>query len=204
MKNKIFRVTIILLVVLGFSTSTTLQAVAAEKTTGRSVTAQFGEFEGCVSTDIFISAWQDNRQENLVGVRVSIISYDSCQQKDVFAAVGESFIDPADLHISNNLSTAELRTNLSMYNRISGETFDVRVDMDWTATGEPVRWTDHYKEKTRECHYVNHLKTTDRQAVAAGSISGGPVDFPGLQFPYANLYSFTEWVIYNGGDCGGG
>src|SRR5712691_2342135 len=139
---KITRVTCCLFVLLlslvafAFTTSAPRAHAAASGSTtvfrfhGQSAFADFDSTSGCIET----FAEVDGTQSNTSPVADAFIAqFDNCTGTLLLEASGSTF-NPT-FQVSNKLASSSLSAPISVFDFVSGNTFNVSVNTTWTATG---------------------------------------------------------------------
>jgi hypothetical protein len=136
-----------------------------------------------VETDVFVSAnsgtEQDHPGTTAYGVAsVSIYRYDACTDATLVQAVGlNDALQSDEFQVSKQLDWASLDTTISVTDIDTGNAFDVDVKIDWTGTSDISRDHSNSNELYPGCHIINRWKGSGREAVAAGAVTDGAMDF---------------------------
>ena len=163
---------------------------------GKSADAFFSstDLSGCIVTDVFVFASDDastshdppGPPSSFSGsvAFISIYQYDYCTWTQMLAA--DCFASLADQDfqvIGRELDSAELNATLGCYDYVSGSSFDVFVDLDWTAIGDPIRQSSNFHFRTPGFIVNERFSGTFRSAEVSGSVSDGVMNFtPELGF----------------------
>ncbi len=167
----------LLIVVLALSALAHSQPVQAQTQVvhfkSQSAYAIFSTTDGCVATDVIISASQGYNHAP-PGPKPALSSaFLTVFQSNV--CTGETLIDIAgDAPLAVNAFTANqhsahLRAPIDVYERVSDSFFDVFVDLAWTSTGPLIR----HRERTHDlanCVVNSYIVGSASLAQATGSI----------------------------------
>jgi hypothetical protein len=159
-----------------------LTSQAAESTRyrfrGAFASASFATDNGCVATYTFISVGDGSVQagqgkpEVQSAAYVSLYQYDYCAETTLLSGEGFATLD-ADAFQIDRLTSATLKTTISVEDWVSGATIPVDVDLTWTGTGATVRESNHYHSNSRDFTYNVRYTATSRSATAAGAVTLG-------------------------------
>ena len=179
-------VAVFTLAIAAFSQPSTVSAGGGQSFNfkGPSVRASFYDGLGCVITDVFVIATearfrdQPGPAQRLSYASVTIFQYDVCTDTPLHYAYGTtSPLSEGAFQMSNKLSSASLNTTITLFDELSGDTFDVDVNLAWTASGSPTRSHDVTHTRTPGCKTNSHITGYTNPAQAAGSISDGTTNF---------------------------
>jgi hypothetical protein len=179
-----------LLVVLGlmsamFNRPTDVSAADIFHFKGRSVDAVFSSIDpsGCITTDVHVLATDHlsppppGSETDSAGIILGIFQYNRCTTTQLLAASTIASLSKTDYQIAGNLNSAILQTMVSVFDEVSGTSFDVSVDLTWMGTGERIHQNTHFNDNFEGCHYLLRSNSTYRLAEAAGTISNGITNF---------------------------
>src|SRR2546422_1755696 len=195
---KITRVTCCLFVLLlslvafAFSTSAPRAHAAASGSTtvfrfhGMTAFAVFDSLssDGCIDTFVFVDG---NQSGTTLEADVFIGQFNICTQTDLMEASGSTF--SPDLQISKKLDSASLSATISVFDFVSGNTFNVSVNTTWTATG-PLSHeiqSSHFHTKGFIDNF--HRNAAFRDAGASGTVSVGTTNFTPFPSVFAQIAS---------------
>ena len=84
-----------------------------------------------------------------------------------------------DLQISPNLDSATLNTTITVRDRVSGTSFEVSINLTWTATGSRIITNLNFRDITPgpSCNEIENARRATREAEASGTISFGGTVF---------------------------
>src|SRR5262249_32672552 len=109
---------------------------------GPTADASFSSTSGCLLTDVFVFA-NDGRLHDPPGpgtpssvAEVNIFQFDSCSGIQLMAAFGQASLAAADFQVARGLNSATLNTTVQVFDFISGNTVNVDLALNWTATGD--------------------------------------------------------------------
>ena len=116
--------------------------------TGSSVLSTFEAVDGCFSSFVSIFANSQISREPPEAplsegfINASIIKTETCNNYTrLLEAGGYGTLANSDFEVGKNLGSARLNTTINIYDFVSDSYFDVFVDLTWTATGKPGRFT---------------------------------------------------------------
>lgn len=182
--TKLLTVFMVMLAVFGYPSTVNAGGGQSFSFKGPSVRASFYDGLGCVITDVFVIATearfrdQPGPAQPLSYASVTIFQYDVCTDTPLHYAYGTtSPLSEGAFQISNKLSSASLNTTITLFDEVSGDTFDVDVNIAWTALGSPTRSHDVMHTRTPGCKTNSHITGYSNPAAAAGSISDGTTNF---------------------------
>jgi hypothetical protein len=151
---------------------------------GSSVFSFFETVDGCISTIVNISAdeqvYQQPPESSLSEgfINVFIIKTDTCDNyAPLLEAGGFGTLANSDLEVGKNLGWARLNTTINVYDSVSNSNFDVFVDLAWTATGKPGRFTYISHDKSPGLIFRQTRTGTSCVAEVAGYVSDGTTNF---------------------------
>jgi hypothetical protein len=151
---------------------------------GPSAMASFYSVSGCTVTETFVIASQYEQRDahgpatSFSFASVTVSQVDLCADTLVLYAYGTTApLAPGELQISKKLDTARLTTIVPVFDEISGTSFDLSVDMSWTAIGPLSRQQTTTHFHTPGCISNSHFQSRSRSAEASGTISDGLTNF---------------------------
>ena len=176
---------------------------AAEKThfrfKGLVAIAFFDGFEGCIFTSVGVRAFNGiegdgpGKPGDGSEVEVFVEQLDTCQDVLLLSAESTTAVSASEFQIDKKLESARLTKTVELTDSFSGNSFDVSVDLTWTATSQPevTRNRSYIRTAGRISHEQN--KGTFREASTAGTVSSGPTNFlQNLTDTFANLQSVND------------
>ena len=185
MKNITKLLTVIILALAMLGQASTVQAAVGQvfNVKGLGAFASFSDISGCVVTDVFVIA-----SENLVqaprdrtafsSASVVLTQYDACTGIPLISAYGVA--DPlpqGGLTVSKQLTSAVLNTTMTMYDGISGNTFDVAVNLQWTGSGALTRQHNNLHFNAPGCKTRSRFNGSFQDASVIGTITDGDNNF---------------------------
>jgi hypothetical protein len=153
---------------------------------------------GCVATEVFVSANSGTEQDLPNTTRYSLASvqlyqYDSCTGATLRDASGLRYaLTPGAFQVSRQLDQARLQTTIAVSDVVSGNTFDVIVDVVWSGTSQIIRSHSNTNEIYPGCHIINRWKGSGRDAIATGTVSSGSGNFTPAPSDGAEIGSVIE------------
>jgi hypothetical protein len=198
MKTTIKLLTVLALVLVTFGLHSTASADGAQVFHGKgpSAFAQFSSSSGCIQNAVFVFA-ADRQVRTASGpptsetfATVTILQYNSCEFEELFRASGTTFpLSEEEFQISPQLDTATLNTTITLFDTVSGTTFDVDVDLTWVGTGPITHVHDNNHIRDLGCIINTRLQGKSRPAEASGTISDGVTNFTPQPTSFASLMS---------------
>jgi hypothetical protein len=190
-------VLLLLLVALAFSTSASRAraapaTVAKFKFSGPAAFAPFDNVVGCVETTVFVDGSTTN---NSPEADVFIGQFDNCTGMTLLDASGSTFTP--DFQIAANLAEASLSATISVFDQVSGNTFNVSVSQTWTATGRLSIESDSLHFHTKGFTITGYFINKFRNATASGTVLYGTTNLtpsPSVSAQTANS-TLAEVVI---------
>ena len=193
--------------VLGFSLAAAfiapISSSAAEKTQFRSkgsvAFAFFDAEEGCIGTGVFVRAFDGTEREGSgkptkgATVEVFVEQFNFCDETLLLIAEGSTAVSSAEFQIDKKLESARLTTTVELTDSVSGNSFNVSLDLSWTATSPPevVRNRFILRSPGRTFHEVD--RGAFREASTTGTISSEPTNFlQNLTEVFADLQSVSD------------
>jgi hypothetical protein len=184
MKTKFNVLVALILVIVTFGQHTTTYAADSHHSRGRIAIATFISTSGCIYTETGLTASESRdriepgQAEQSAFAAVSIVQYDTCTETLLHFAYGDSApLSPEEFQVSNTLDSATLTTTINVFDEASGTTFDLFINMTWTATAPVRRQQSHEHFHTPDCIVNRRLQRNDRLAQATGTISDGTTNF---------------------------
>src|SRR5688572_23422736 len=169
-----------------FSQHTAASAQAPEKTLLVSASFSSTDPSGRIvtSVDVFafepVSSGKPGQGSPESTIHLIIVQRDA-QTGTLLMRASESFFGLAepDLQISGNLKSAKLNTTLTVFDSVSGTSFDVTINLKWTATGPRIIDNLNFRDITPgpACNEIENARTASRSAEASGTISFGGMVF---------------------------
>ena len=201
---KVTRVTCCLFVLLlslvafAFSTSAP-KAHAASGTTfvskfhGLSAQADFDSLspDGCIDTFVFVDGFQNTfHKQTFSGADVFIGQFDICTNTQLLGASG--FTSNPSFQIDKKFLSASLNTTISVFDFVSGNTFDVSVSVSWTSTSAIGHENSTFHFHTKAFTENAHFNADFRDANASGTVSDGTTNFTPSPSVFAQTMSAKQ------------
>jgi len=201
---KILRITcclfILLLSLVAFTfASTAPRAHAASGTTfvskfhGLSAQADFDNLspDVCIDTFVFVDGFQNTfNKQTISGADVFIGQFDNCTNTQLLGASG-STSNPS-FQIDKKLLSASLNTTISVFDFVSGNTFDVSVSVAWTSISAIGHENSTFHFHTKGFTENAHFNADFRDANASGTVSDGTTNFTPSPSVFAQTMSAKE------------
>lgn len=156
---------------------------STEVTRSQDGTAQvqfyLADAESCITTDIFIIAYESRVREGPGGfetrpaLAVNIHRFDTCASVPVMSAYGDVYgnsANPPIVQISNNSDRASAQGVVEMYDSVQGISFPVEVDLAWSATGPLSGYTDRVSSQYPDVRLIFRTSSKSRDAEATGAL----------------------------------
>ena len=193
----------------GFSQHTAASAEARQKTLSVSASFSSTDPSGLIITSVDVFAHElvilgkSGEGSPQSTVHLLIVQRDA-QTGTVLMRANATFYPLADqdLQISANLDSATLNTTINAFDSVSGTSFDVSLNLTWTATGSRIITNLNFRDITPgpSCNEIANELLASRYAEASGTISfGGTVFNLGpSSYPQTAIYlssgSYTKVV----------
>ena len=173
------------------------------KVRGQEAVAAFSSIDstGCILTSAFVAAIDaDVKTSPGPGEPdsrsfVIVSRYDRCTHVELLDAFGENTALPADAFVISELESATLLATIDVVDQVSGTSFPLSLDLNWTATGETGRVRDHYQLKTPAFSVNAKFNATSREASATGTISDGSTNYTSTPADFALLNSIKAGAL---------
>jgi hypothetical protein len=159
---------------------------------------EFSSFDGCVESHAFVGGMDGRlsrgpgRPDATSAAIVSLFRYDVCNGVPLVDAFAIVDLLADEFQIDRQLSQASLTTTVGAWDFLSGTTLPVHVDLQWTATGEPVRvrYTRHVDGPGFRMTFK--VAGTERRANAEGSLSDGSWEYATASAAFAAIRSTSQ------------
>jgi hypothetical protein len=203
MKTTVKILVVLALALAFFGTSITASAAPVFRNTGVGADGFFYSESGCVSTDVGLFP-RDQTFRNPPGpgdqgsfLFLYISQYDFCAGQQVMYAEGFTGLAEDDFQGAKRLDWATLTTTVNVFDYVSGTSFDVYIDVNWTAIGPAIRQNSHYHFHAPGCNYNSQYKENSRDAEVTGSVSDGITNFT-PETGWGRIFSFTGKDVFAG------
>ncbi len=186
------------LVAFAFTTSAP-SAHAASGTTfvfrfhGLSAQADFDNLspDGCIDTFVFVDGSQNTvHNQTSSEADVAIGQFDNCTNTQLLGASG--FTLNPNFQIDKKLLSASLNTTISVTDFVSGNTFDVSVNLSWTSTSAIGHENSSFHLHTKSFTENGHFNADFRDAIASGTVSDAMTNFTPSPSVFAQTMSAKE------------
>lgn len=141
---------------------------------GRGADASWYSWTECTESYASVVGVLSRLPEKQMVASVAVESYDYCTGAGV-SAYGET--SQAFLTVDKQLDGATMTATVTLYDWWNDRTFDVAVDVAWSATGPLVRSRDHYSIRSPGFVQTVKFDGKERYAEVSGSISDGVTNF---------------------------
>ena len=95
----------------------------------------------------------------------------------LLSAESTTAVSASEFQIDKKLESARLTKTVELTDSVSGNSFDVSVDLTWTATSQPEVTRNRFYIRTPGRITHEQDKGTFREASTAGTVSSGPTNF---------------------------
>jgi hypothetical protein len=195
MKYMIKLLAILALLLAAFSEHSTASAIGMFKFKGLGANASFSSIDGCIRTNVDVFTAEAVRQtipasrEPFSSVTLYISQYNECESIELLAAEGVKELAGSDLQISSKLEWAALNTTVTIQDSLTGDRFDVSIDLTWTGIAPVTREHVNFQLGDKTCRTHSRGRATMRAAETIGSVSNGTTNFTPQPSLGANLIS---------------
>ena len=182
-----------------------ISSSAAEKTQFRAKGALavvlFDAVDGCIGTDVFVRAFDGTEREGSgkptkgAAVDIFVDQFNFCDETLLSSAEGRIAVSAAEFQIDKKIESARLTTTVELTDSVSGHSFNVSMDLIWTATSQPevVRNRFFIRGPGRTVHEQD--RGAFREATTTGTISSAPTNLlQNVTEVFAELLSVNEGV----------
>ena len=174
-----------------------LRSVSMFKFKGLSANTSFESVDasGCILSrlDVFTAeAMVQNppgRRAPFSGTSIFLSQYDQCTDTLLLAAEGITDLAEPDLQISPRLDSATLNTTVTMFDTLTGNTFDLSVDLSWVGVGPSSRQHSSFRFGDKDCRVISRFKGTILVADVSGTVTDGVTNFTPQSSFYGELIS---------------
>jgi hypothetical protein len=126
-------------------------------------------------------------------VDVFIQQIDTCQDELLLSAEGTTAVSASEFQIDKKLESARLTKTVELTDSVSGNSFDVSVDLTWTATSQPEVTRNRFYIRTPGRITQEQDRGTFREASVAGTVSSGGANLiQNVTEAFADLQSVTD------------
>jgi len=129
------------------------------------------------------------RRAPFSGTSIFLSQYDQCTDTLLLAAEGITDLAEPDLQISPRLDSATLNTTVTMFDTLTGNTFDLSVDLSWVGVGPSSRQHSSFRFGDKDCRVISRFKGTILVAEVSGTVTDGVTNFTPQSSFYGELIS---------------
>jgi hypothetical protein len=205
MKTAIKLLAVFALLLTTFLQHSAASATEVEKFTFQGVGAVFASTQGCILTNVNVQAYEAVNQfppENKITTRIVYLlidQFDTCTNTQLLYAEGNAPVAKKDFRLAGNLDSATLKTTVTLVDSQFGATFDVFVNLTWTAVGPITRSGNNTNNQNHspECKIHARYKDTYRPAEASGTVSDGTTNFtpePSLAADFFTVKAGSQFI----------
>ena len=206
MKTKLRLLISLMFAFATFMQNSSVSAIEIFKFRGESVSALFTNTDGCIETSVFVAATEGVLQRPpgpgspVTEVAILILQYDLCSDTRLVSAEALTSVPEADFQVSKKLEQATLNTTVTVTDFAADPiaSFDVFIDLTWTATGPLSRQNNNINFNDHGCNIHNRLHGTSRTAEASGSVSDGTMNYTPQPSVQAFITSAKNGVVIIG------
>jgi hypothetical protein len=175
---------------------------------GESATAMFFSVDesGCIVTDVYL--WSSDAvvssspgQRNPVSAAyVALVRFDQCNGTELLRADGWTELPEADFQVVKRYQSATLHTPITVQEYESGNSFEMQLDLTWTADGDLSHQGSHNIYRTPGCLFNFHTNGILRHAQVSGTVSDGITNYTPEPASYAEIGSLRSGSVQIGCD----
>jgi len=171
------------LIALGMPTSASAASMFKFRGLGANASFESVDASGCILSrlDVFTAEAMiqspPGRREPFSSTSIFLSQYNMCTDTQLLAAEGVKDLAEPDLQISSRLQGATLNTTITMFDTLTGNTFDLSVDLSWLGVGPSSRQHSSFHFGDKVCRIISRFKGTFRGAEASGTVSDGVTNF---------------------------
>jgi len=152
---------------------------------GQSAVANFSSIDDseCIVTDVYL--WGSDAIVSPTpgpgsptsAAYVSIERYDVCNDTYLLYATGMTELSDTDFQVAKKYESALLNAPITVYDYESGDSFQVQLDLTWTAKGPLTHEETHILSRNPGCMMNVHANGLVRSAQVSGTVSDGVTNF---------------------------
>jgi hypothetical protein len=168
---------------------------------GRTAEARFLTVEGCVATEAFVHA-VDGRVKHDAGrpeaessVFVGLASFDVCTGSPLGFSLGYQE-DLGDALQIDRLDGATLDATVTMTRMLTGDTFAMTVQLQWTGFGDTLKAREHIMLDYPGFRVNARESGTSRPASVSGVVSDGTTNHAATPWASGLLSSINDGAIF--------
>jgi hypothetical protein len=207
--NRIFKLLMVVamaLTIFGAHGTVSAGGGAEFRFQGESAIANFSSTDesGCIVTDVYL--WgSDAVMTSTPGqsspnssAYVLIDRYDECSETQLFRADGWTELSDSDFQVAKKYASARLNTPITVYDDESGDSFEVQLDLIWTADGPLSRQKTHTTSNTPGCVINARRNGSIRHAQVSGTVSDGVTNYTPAPAQYGEIGSLKSGTVVIG------
>ena len=195
MKTTIRLLAIFALVLVTLGQYSTASAANTYKGAWARASFETVDASGCIVTRVAVYASNPAPR-----VEAYIYKEDTCTGEVLMNGYGYTWLDRSALDIAGNLDSAAVRAKVTTYDQVSNSSFDVFVNVMWTATSPMTRYVSNYRERRfvgpGMCNSIEHEYYHQRDAQASGTVSNGEINFTPQSSVSADLSLQKETYMF--------
>ena len=151
--------------------------------------------DGCIETFVSVNAFQEtSNKQTFSFADVFIGQVNNCTKTSLLEASGVT--DSPTFKIDKTLLSASLSATIPVTDNVSGNTFNVSVNMTWTSTSAIQHQHSTFHIHTKSFTLNSHSNADIRDAIASGTVSDGTTNFtPSGTLSFAQIVSSKEYVV---------
>jgi hypothetical protein len=183
-------------------TSTWAAEVFRSRVKGPTARAFFITQEECIQTNVSIEAFDNivhlppgppnSRSEAVVIIDL----FDFCNGEQLVFALGSATLSDSDFQVGKKIESARLITTIEVSDSVSGSSFDVSIDVTWTASGQPEKVNNRFQSRFPDRFITEQSRGTFREAVASGTVSDGTTNFiQTSSFSFSDIRDVMRGII---------
>jgi len=154
---------------------------------GLAAFADFDSVSGCVDTFVSVDG-TSTRNQNFADVFIG--QFDFCTDTDLLIAFGST--SAATFQVGSQFSSATLSATIPVTDELTGNTFNVSVSVNWTATGPIQSEVSTFHFHTKGFTENDQFNAKFRDAQASGTISDGTTNFSPSPSDFAQIGRFNQ------------
>ena len=173
------------LAAVSLSTTASAQEVFHRREQGPLAFALIERIEGCITTTVELLALDQVLRESPgseqpdQAIVIDIEQENTCGQEPVtlLSARGQSDLSNADFQVAKKLESASLVATVEVADGVSGNSFDVFIDVAWLVTTPLERVHEKFFSRDPDGFFHAQDRGTFRDADVIGTISDGTTNF---------------------------
>jgi hypothetical protein len=200
---KVLMVVVMVLTIFGAHGTASAGGGGAFRFHGESAIASFSSIDesGCIVTNVYL--WgSDAIVSSTPGpgsptsaAYVSIRRDNLCQGTQLLYADGWTELSGADFQVTKKYHSATLNTPFTVYDYVSGNSFEVQVNLNWIADGDLSHEETHIIFRDGSCMMNIHANGLLRSGQVSGTVSDGVTNFIPEPASYAQVGSLESGQV---------